>query len=67
VGAFTVTEDPVGKQDVRLESIHRFKGLDAKAVVLCEVNRFVEEEFTRLMYVGCSRARAFLAVLMTEK
>jgi superfamily I DNA/RNA helicase len=66
LGAFTLTAEPSGKQDVRLDSIHRFKGLDAKAVVLCDIDRFVEEQFRRLMYVGCSRARTYLAVLITE-
>lgn len=66
VGAFTVTSNPRGRHDVKLESIYRFKGLDAKAVVLCEVNRFADETFTKLMYVGCSRARTYLAVLLTE-
>ena len=27
---------------------------------------YVEEEFTKLMYVACSRARAYLAVLLNE-
>ena len=33
VGAFKLTDDPVGKRDVRLSSIFRYKGLDAPAVV----------------------------------
>jgi ATP-dependent exoDNAse (exonuclease V) beta subunit len=66
VGAFRLTDEPVGKREVRLSSIHRCKGLDAPAVVVCDVDRFVEEEFTRLMYVACSRARAYLAVLLNE-
>jgi hypothetical protein len=66
VGAFKLTDDPVGKRDVRLSSIYRYKGLDAPAVVICDVDRFVEEEFTKLMYVACSRARAYLAVLLNE-
>jgi hypothetical protein len=39
-----------------LASIYRCKGLDAPAVVLCDIDRYVEEDFKKLMYVGCSRA-----------
>ena len=66
VGAFKLTDDPIGKRDVRLSSIFRYKGLDAPAIVICDVDRFVEEEFTKLMYVACSRARAYLAVLLND-
>lgn len=66
VGAFVLTEEPRGGRDVLLSSIHRFKGLDAPAVVVCEVDRFREQEFTRNMYVACSRARALLVVLFTD-
>jgi hypothetical protein len=33
--------------------------------VLCGIDRYVEEDFKKLMYVGCSRARSYLAVLLT--
>ncbi|HXF36459.1 MAG TPA: NERD domain-containing protein [Actinomycetota bacterium] len=66
VGAFVLTEEPRGGRDVLLSSIHRFKGLDAPAVVVCEVNRYEKEGFTRNMYVACSRARTLLVVLFTD-
>lgn len=47
LGSFTLTDTPSGKKDVKLASIYRFKGLDAKVAILCEVNRFVEGLFTR--------------------
>jgi hypothetical protein len=37
------------------------------AVVLCDIDRYVEEDFKKLMYVGCSRARAYLSVLLTDE
>jgi len=49
IGASTVTADPKGPRDVKLASIYRFKGLDAKAVVAFEVDRYVSDDFTRLM------------------
>jgi hypothetical protein len=35
--------------------------------VICDVGRFVEEDFTKLMCVACSRARSYLAVLLNEE
>lgn len=66
IGAFQLVAEPSAKNDVLLASIYRYKGLDAPAVVLCDIDRYVEEDFKKLMYVGCSRARAYLAVLLTE-
>ncbi len=66
VGAFVVTEEPRGAGDVRVSSIARFKGLEANVVMVCEVDRHVEEDFTRLMYVACSRARTKLVVMLIE-
>jgi hypothetical protein len=66
IGAFQLVADPSAKKDILLASIYRYKGLDAPAVVLCDIDRYVEEDFKKLMYVGCSRARANLAVLLTD-
>jgi hypothetical protein len=66
IGAFQLVAEPSAKKDILLASIYRYKGLDAPAVVLCDVDRYVEEDFKKLMYVGCSRARAYLAVLLTD-
>jgi len=65
VGAFRLTPTPGGGNDVLLSSIYRFKGLDAKAVVIVEVTRREDLEGLRLMYVACSRARSLLVVMFT--
>ena len=62
-GRFNLTPAPSRRDDVHLSTIHRFKGLDAKAVVVCEVSPKDGESFPQLMYVACSRARAMLVVL----
>lgn len=62
VGAFVLTQAPAGSRDVRLESVHRFKGLDAPAVLLVDAGTASREEQDKLFYVGCSRARSFLVV-----
>jgi hypothetical protein len=62
-GAFHLTPTPRGRDDVQISTIHRFKGLDAKAIVVCEVDGRNDPSFLPLMYVACSRARSMLVVL----
>jgi hypothetical protein len=62
VGAFNLTETPVGPNDVRLSSIRRFLGLEAQVVVLCELPPRNDPDYRGVMYVGLSRARAHLVV-----
>jgi superfamily I DNA/RNA helicase len=62
IGSFRLVEDLEQPRDVRLSSIHGFKGLDAKVVVLAGL-RLVDADFRELMYVGCSRARSHLVLL----
>ncbi len=54
VGAFRLTPTPKGGNDIQLSSIYRFKGLDAKAVVVVEVSRRSDQEATavRLVFTG---------------
>jgi len=66
VGAFHLTPTPQAHGDVKLSTIHRFKGLDAMAVIVCEVDGEVGRDSRALLYVACSRARSFLAVLTTR-
>jgi hypothetical protein len=62
VGSFVVELEPTSEGQVRISSIHRFKGLDAKVVVLIDVDP-QRPDYGELMYVGCSRARSYLVVL----
>jgi hypothetical protein len=62
VGAFIVTDAPTRRNDIRLSSIYRFLGLEAGAVVLCEIAGDAKER-RRLMYVAMSRARALLVLI----
>jgi Nuclease-related domain/AAA domain/UvrD-like helicase C-terminal domain len=65
VGAYHLTPTPQGRGEIKLSTLHRFKGLDAPAVVVCEVSERDGPEFRSQMYVACSRARSLLAVLVT--
>lgn len=48
-------------------SIHAFKGLEASAVIITDVDNLDDERSQALLYVGMSRARARLYMLMEEK
>lgn len=43
-----------------------FKGLEAGAVIVSDVKDLDSREMLRRVYVGCSRARTLLAVVLTE-
>jgi ATP:corrinoid adenosyltransferase len=50
------------KDEVRFSTLHRFKGLEADVVILCDVKPENEESTAKHLYVGTSRARHMLAV-----
>jgi hypothetical protein len=52
---------------VRYSSVHAFKGLEAPAIVLTDIEGIVDEQAKALLYVGMSRARVGLYVLMSER
>jgi hypothetical protein len=47
-------------------SISSFKGLEASAVVVVGIQNLRDPEMLRRVYVGCSRARSLLAVVLRE-
>lgn len=63
LGKFRLTSRPSRTNDVRFESVHRFKGLEAPIVVLCEMADVRPEARRKLWYTGLSRARVGLFVL----
>lgn len=52
---------------IRYASIHAFKGLESSAVIITDVDNLDDERSQALLYVGMSRARARLYMLMYEK
>lgn len=54
-----------GKNSIRYASIHAFKGLEAPAIILTDIER-LDEQARALLYVGMSRARIRLLLLMHE-
>ncbi len=55
-----------GANQLRFSSLQRFKGLEAKAVVICDVDRRDALCSPRHLYVGTSRAKHLLTVLSYE-
>ena len=51
------------KNDVRFSTISGFKGLEAKIIIMIDVDHFSDEEARLLNYVAASRACAMLYVL----
>lgn len=51
---------------IPFSSIHAFKGLEAPAVIITDINSLDDEKTRALLYVGMSRARIRLFLLMNE-
>ena len=51
---------------IRFGSIHAFKGLDAAAVVITDIGSIKSDHEQSLLYVGMSRARQRLTLLLDE-
>jgi hypothetical protein len=47
-------------------TIQAFKGMEGPAVILCDVERVETEEPQALLYVGMSRARSYLGMLVHD-
>ena len=54
-------------KSVSYTSVYRFKGLEAPAVVLTDIERLDDEQSQALLYVGMSRARLQLTLLLNRK
>jgi DNA polymerase III delta prime subunit len=52
--------------EVRYCSIHGFKGMESPAVILTDINKITGEQAKALLYIGMSRARSKLIILMHE-
>lgn len=55
------------KQSVLVDTVARFKGLEAQAVVLWLGDEVVDEEQWETVYVGATRAKSLLAIVGSQK
>lgn len=62
-----VLPPPAKGNEVRIATIHRYKGVESPVVVLAEIDgRVADEELAALVYVGTTRARGHLVVVASE-
>lgn len=52
---------------IRYSTISAFKGLEADVVILTDINEFQSDWWKSVLYVGMSRARVELIILLPEK
>lgn len=61
---FKIVNYSLGINDISFSTIHAFKGLENRVIILIDINTFYE---TDLMYVALSRARLGLYVLQSKE
>jgi hypothetical protein len=64
IGNFYLSKRPTAKHNhIQISSIHTFKGLESRVVILTEVDQEASDILDSILYVGCSRARTYLVIL----
>jgi hypothetical protein len=58
------TSDQHGR--IAFSTVHAFKGMESSVVILCDVERMNGADAQALLYVGMSRARSHLVILLRE-
>jgi superfamily I DNA/RNA helicase len=51
---------------IQVSSIHSFKGLERRVVIITEIDEYIRYKPEIVMYVGCSRARTYLILYADE-
>lgn len=68
LGNFRLTrQEPTRPTDIPVRTVHAFKGLDRRVVILAEVDPWASRELATVLYVGCSRARTHLTILHNHR
>jgi hypothetical protein len=61
LGNFTLVDGhPTGPNEIRVSSVHRFKGLESKVVLLIEEPKGFTPNLVPILYIACSRAMTHL-------
>jgi hypothetical protein len=64
VANFTLCNKPSQiRNHIQVSSVHTFKGLESRVVILAEVDPQASQGLDAVLYVGCSRARTYLITL----
>jgi hypothetical protein len=71
-GTITVEEVRSGiapsanKTKLAFATVHSFKGMETPAAIFCDIDRVEDDEPQALLYIGMSRARSLLVLLVRE-
>ena len=64
LGNFVLTRKPSrSPNQIQVNTIHQFKGLERRVVVITELDEAAHRDKNMILYVGCSRARVHLILL----
>jgi hypothetical protein len=64
IANFTLSSKPTQiRNHIQVSSVHTFKGLESRVVILTEVDPEASSTLDSVLYVGCSRARTYLVIL----
>lgn len=64
IANFTLSSKPtLICNHIQVSSVHTFKGLESRVVILTEVDPEASHLLDSVLYVGCSRARTYLVIL----
>ncbi len=67
VANFTLCGQPSQLRNyIQVSSVHTFKGLESRVVILAEVDSEASHFLDSVLYVGCSRARTYLVILYDQ-
>jgi hypothetical protein len=55
------------EKSVRYASVHAFKGLESRAIVLTDIESLEDDQAKALFYVGMTRARLSLSLMMSDR
>lgn len=68
LGNFRLVESVKNPEiDILVSSIHRFKGLESKVVIIANIHTLQAEWLDQVFYVGASRARIYLVLLVDQR
>lgn len=64
LGNFVLTRKPPrSSSHIQVNTIHQFKGLERRVVIIAELDESAHRDQSLILYVGCSRARVHLILL----
>jgi hypothetical protein len=68
IGNFTLTTSSEfdAPNQIQVSSVHTFKGLERRVIILAELDDSMGYSPDEILYVGCSRARTHLILLYED-